>query len=382
MMNHNQFFNGTFDVGPYETTMDSSFYPKAHLNGASNKYLGKMYNDNTLGDEDSFLSPQLSGANMGYNPSLNTKFKRRIFNKPLQLDHRRASRLKQLHMSANRNDSSAGDYKIPNIHRNLKNMNYLKESKNGRMSKDSIKGGSTSRNIPVNSSFNGPLRLKDKFLAGNVNPNFLNNSSELSELGGLTKTIDLNGSNTSRNMFFTPRKESTENMFQLQRKVNELKEMLSDKDAQWEFLKRTLKFTEINELKQENEILYAECKRLRKFISILTNKTPDGENETEREILAELEEDFTNPGLKEKFKNKKTKIEALLEENDKVAKELQNIRKENQELKDQIKSGDSKKKSGVGKCNSQQLTKFSIPTFTTKDYNLNLTTFRFPILVK
>lgn len=118
-------------------------------------------------------------------------------------------------------------------------------------------------------------------------------------------------------------------------------------------MKRTLKFTEINELKQENEILYAECKRLRKFISILTNKTPDGENETEREILAELEEDFTNPGLKQKFKNKKTKIEALLEENDKVAKELQNIRKENQELKDQIKNGDSKKKSGVGKCNLQ-----------------------------
>ena len=348
-MNHNQFFNGTFDVGPYETTMDSSFYPRSHLNGGSNKYLGKMYNDNTLGDEESMLSPHSSATNMGYNPSLNTKFKRRIFNKPLQLDHRRASRLKQLHMSANRNDSSAGDNKIPSIHRNLKNINYLKNSKAGRMSKESSKGGSTSRNIPINSSFNGPLRLKDKFLAGNVNPNFLNNSNELSGLGELTRTIDLNGSNTSRNMFFTPRKDNTESVLQLQRKINELKEMLSDKDAQCDFLKRTLKFTEINELKQENEILYSECKRLRRFISILTNKTSDGENETEREILAELEEDFTNPGLKQKFKNKKTKIEALLEENDKVSKELQNIRKENQELKNQINNGDSRKKSGVGK---------------------------------
>jgi chromosome segregation ATPase len=177
----------------------------------------------------------------------------------------------------------------------------------------------------------------------------LNNSNELSGLGELTRTIDLNGSNTSRNMFFTPRKDNTESVLQLQRKINELKEMLSDKDAQCDFLKRTLKFTEINELKQENEILYSECKRLRRFISILTNKTSDGENETEREILAELEEDFTNPGLKQKFKNKKTKIEALLEENDKVSKELQNIRKENQELKNQINNGDSRKKSGVGK---------------------------------
>ena len=40
-MNHNRFLNGTFDPEPYETTMDSSFYPKSSFNPDKVNYYNK-----------------------------------------------------------------------------------------------------------------------------------------------------------------------------------------------------------------------------------------------------------------------------------------------------------------------------------------------------
>jgi hypothetical protein len=73
-MNHNRFSNGTFDIGPYDSTMDSSFYPKHRYNQDSNRYLGKMYDDNTIDDDESSTTAQMRAGNVNFNPAMNNKF--------------------------------------------------------------------------------------------------------------------------------------------------------------------------------------------------------------------------------------------------------------------------------------------------------------------
>lgn len=89
-MSHQQFFKGKFDAGPYETTMDTSFYNNKRGGLENNRYLGKMHNN--IDEDGPLFSPQ-SNSNMGFNPALNSKYKGRLFNKPLKLNHKRISKL-------------------------------------------------------------------------------------------------------------------------------------------------------------------------------------------------------------------------------------------------------------------------------------------------
>lgn len=78
----------------------------------------------------------------------------------------------------------------------------------------------------------------------------------------LSNTIDVNGG-LRNSMYVQPQSDVNEKILMLQRKVNELKECLADRESQLDWIKRTLKYTEVFELKQENEMLFNECKRLK-----------------------------------------------------------------------------------------------------------------------
>ena len=59
----------------------------------------------------------------------------------------------------------------------------------------------------------------------------------------------------------------------LNRENNELKDALLDSNRQCEFLKRTLKYTQMNELKVENEMLNSELVRLRQILDQEVGRT-------------------------------------------------------------------------------------------------------------
>ena len=303
-MNHNQFANGTFDVEPYETTMDSSFYPRKKFNTNASRNLQKMYNDPSQEDEEMTFSPPSS--TMNYNPSLNNNFKRRIVNKPLQLQNRRGSRFSKERLSSVYNESSEGST-IPNIHR--KHNHPQTKLKVGKLFKNGKAPLSTSRNrnMPLNQSYNGVPKLKEKF-TGNINPNFLNNSNEGLDFGGINNTIDLSGNATQRNLYFPALKDSNGIVFNLQKQIVGLKEQLSEKDSELTQVKHSLKYTNISELQAENSALYEEISRLRDFIYDLASKK-EPSNSLEQEVMRTLDSSIQDPKLERKFKNRKSDIE-------------------------------------------------------------------------
>jgi hypothetical protein len=103
--------------------------------------------------------------------------------------------------------------------------------------------------MAINQSYNGVPKLKEKFQLS---------KNDMGELDGLNSTVDLSGSLTQRNLFLSPNRESDGNILSLQFKINQLKEQVSDRDSQIIALKRSVKMTNINELKKENETLYEE----------------------------------------------------------------------------------------------------------------------------
>lgn len=111
-------------------------------------------------------------------------------------------------------------------------------------------------------------RIKNSLGGKNTHLHTINNSSEQLDIGNLGNIIDAPGSQTGRKLF-NFRRDGSDNPIKLQRKIKELNELLNDKDTQIDFLKKTIKFTEANELKQENDILYAECRRMRKLVNEL-----------------------------------------------------------------------------------------------------------------
>lgn len=74
------------------------------------------------------------------------------------------------------------------------------------------------------------------------------------------------------------------------------------------------------------------------------SKQSNNETLSETEILNQIEEDFKDDALKQKFSTKKQDIEELIEENNKMNQELENTKKENSELKSKMKDGDTKAK--------------------------------------
>lgn len=94
-------------------------------------------------------------------------------------------------------------------------------------------------------------------------------------------------------------------------------------------------------------MLFNECNRLRRYVNILVNKSSEIETVSENEMINEVEENITDPILKQKFSSKKSAIEALLDENNKMNKELETAKKENLELKSRLQEENSQKKSGI-----------------------------------
>jgi hypothetical protein len=256
-MNHNQFSNGTFDIGSYESTMDSSFNPKHRYNQDSNRHLGKMYDDNTIDEDESLTTAQMRVGNINFNQALNNKFKKRAFGKPLQFDRRKASQLQKQLMN-NRGNESEEDisYKIPNINKNIGNTSRMSRILNRNPSKGPVT--TRNRNLAINQSLGNISRIRDSLEKGPINLGLFTNESD--DNIGLHNTIDQrgHGSYSHRKPYTTSRKEPTEYMVQMQNKIAEFKDIISKKDAQIDFLKRTVEFTNINEMQQENSVLYSE----------------------------------------------------------------------------------------------------------------------------
>lgn len=313
-MDHKRFSNGRFDVKPYGTdTADSSFYNERESLPGNNRMLGKMYN-NTFSDEPQVF-PSKRGSSNQLNPPLNNKFKRRLINQPLKLDKKRIGRFqKQLAQNNKRKESDKGSVKIPSINPNRNSLN-VSNSRLSRLMNNNSKGFSTSRNrnLKLNKSFNALNKMNGSLPPGKLHLNTINNSHEKLEVSSRGDSFEPSGSRTGRKLFNFKR-DGSDNPIKLQRQIRELNKVIEDKDTQINFLKKTIKYTESNELSMENKILYAECKRLKELLYKFMKKDID-EVELDEEIKKTVNDAIGAKTLQEKFKSKKHAIDELIEDN-------------------------------------------------------------------
>lgn len=190
-------------------------------------------------EDDIFRSPQSSISNVNYNPSLNNKFRKRIMGKPLQFDQQKIAKLNKMALAGNkRNDSSENsNYRIPSISKPIKSQ-VIRTNRSSKNLKNSNKGSSTSRNrqVNVNQSYNGMPKLRENYLSTNSRLNLHNMQDEMYEYSGLNNTIDLpNGISNSH--MISPRADSNDLIFKLQRKIASLKEMLAERESEIEWIK-------------------------------------------------------------------------------------------------------------------------------------------------
>lgn len=190
-------------------------------------------------EDDIFRSPQSSISNINYHPSLNNKFRKRIMGKPLQFDQSKLAKLNKMAFSGNRrNDSSENsNYKIPNIGKPLKS-HVIRSNRSSKNLKNSNKGSSTTRNrqVSVNQSYNGMPKLKENYLSTNSRLNLHDMQNEMYEYNGLNNTIDIQNG-VSKSHLISPRADSNELIFKLQRKIANLKEMLAERESEIEWIK-------------------------------------------------------------------------------------------------------------------------------------------------
>ena len=281
-------------------------------------------------EDNEFMSPKPPSSGINFNPSLSNKFRKRMFDKPLQLNLGGINRGSNIVLASARFEENDNRNEVPNIHKTLKNAANFKNSKLNKILQDQSKGSSTSRNRNhnINQSFNAVPRLKENFLmgpgAGKIN--FSGFQRENMDLGGLANSLDMSA-RSSRNKFFSPPAEGRESMMTLQRKVGELKEVLADRESQVETLKRNIRSNQIDTLKNENNMLYAKWRRLQKIIWIMMDKTKDTDLGFETELMIEIEEALRDPSLKVKIKTSMNKMTSLQEHNNKLTKELEEMRR-------------------------------------------------------
>lgn len=221
-MNNNNYFTGTYRG--FETTMDSSFYSK-------NKYrndMSKLQVDDNF-DDGFEMSPPSSSSNMNFFNAGTGQFRRRLNQNNLNFDAKRGSK-KILSGARNLmpNNFESGT-KVPNINRNK--ASGLFSSGKGDKPIRGKKGGSTSRNMPVNQSYNQIPSIKQQL---NMNdPDFsLPSYRNMNDGMGLNHTLDVSAPTTSRKMFASPRNDANGIIYNLQRQVNDLKAMLADSQAE------------------------------------------------------------------------------------------------------------------------------------------------------
>jgi hypothetical protein len=85
----------------------------------------------------------------------------------------------------------------------------------------------------------------------------------------------------------------------------------------------------------------------------LTNKESESEN-NEQELLDEVEQTMDHNSLQSKMKNKKSKIESLIQENEEISKELETTKQRNQDLLNKSQPDGKQKQSVKFKKESQE----------------------------
>lgn len=211
-------------------------------------------------EDNEFMSPKPPSSNLNFHPSLSNKFRKRMFDKPIQLNLGGMTRGNNMVLASARYEDNDNKNEVPSIHKTLKNSANFKNSKLNKILQEQAKGNNTSRNRNhnINQSFNAVPRLKENLLMGNAGSklNFSGFQKDNLDLGGLNSSLDMSA-RSSRNKFFSPPAEGRESMMTLQRKFGELKEVLADRESQMETLKRNIRSNQIDTLKNENNMLYA-----------------------------------------------------------------------------------------------------------------------------
>lgn len=219
-------------------------------------------------EDTEFMSPKPQGNNINFHPSLSNKFRKRMFDKPIQLNLGGMARPSNMVLASARYEDSDSKNEVPSIHKNLKNSANFRNSKLNKILQEQAKGSNTSRNRNhhINQSFNAVPRLKENFLMSGSGSkiNFSGFQKDKIDLGGLNSSLDMSA-RSSRNKFFSPPAEGRDSMMTLQRRVGELKEVLADRESQVETLKRNIRSNQIDTIKNENNMLYAKCRRLQKI---------------------------------------------------------------------------------------------------------------------
>lgn len=179
-------------------------------------------------------------------------------------------------------------------------------TKFSKLMKKNSKNFSRNRKIGINQSLNGLSREKQLFNFKNSHLDSMRNSSVQSYFKPFENTFSVQRSI-----------DENDNERKLQIKIINLEELLSEKDSTIDFLKRKINFTKINELKEENDVLYEEWKRMRQLIRDYMIKGED-EDLIEDKILNRVNISTRSENLSSIFKNKKNRIEELLEQNPKI----------------------------------------------------------------
>lgn len=96
-------------------------------------------------------------------------------------------------------------------------------------------------------------------------------------------------------------------------------------------------------------MLYNECKRLKKFVNLLTHRDSDGEitSELDAQINDHINQESIQPSLSSKLHSKKSTIENLLLENERISKMLEDTRIENESLRERVNGDTGKKKTTI-----------------------------------
>lgn len=108
----------------------------------------------------------------------------------------------------------------------------------------------------------------------------------------------------------------------LKREIQKLKDALLDAERQCEWYKRTLKYTELNELKLENQIMNNELKRLRKIIDENFGEKKQ-RNDEENEKIEDLKDE--NSQLAQRIQELESNLSKMSVENKTKLLSVKNI---------------------------------------------------------
>ncbi|CAI2382407.1 unnamed protein product [Moneuplotes crassus] len=308
------FLNGRFEIEPYTAdTADCSFYEKKESLYEKSQHLGKMKR-NAFDSAVCHLPGKLESGK-GVNPALNNKFKSRLGIKPLKLNNSRYSNFQKQVSKKHRYEYQKAAFRMPRINPNRNSINLSAKEAN-RILQSSTKGFSTSRNRnkKLNKSCNGIPRSRDTLHLQHPNLNTICNSNDALELDSVKGSCNLSDCQTDQGCSHSKR-GGNDNPAKLRKQINKLNQVIQKKDGQINYLKKTSKFPEVNELRQENQTLYEECTRLRTLCTQYMKKEIDS-TELEGEVKKAVAGTIGTSTLQDRIKGKMSAINDILKSNE------------------------------------------------------------------